>query len=365
MSTPEQKAQRQLQICNACRYCEGFCAMFPAMTRRLSFEPADVHYLANLCHNCGACLHACQYAPPHEFRVNIPQSLAKVRRKTYSDYAWPRALGVLYQRNGLVLALALAISLSLMIRLISTLQTTNGTVFYDLLSHTGMVALFAPVFLFACLALGLGVRAFLRDVKPATSGAPVQWQSAREASQAALTLQYLDGGHGQGCNNEDDAFGHARRYAHHLTFYGFMLCFAATSVATLLHYFFNASAPYDWPTLPKLLGVSGGISLLLGCMSLMVLHLRRHPDHGDADQKGMDLGFIALLALVSASGLGLWLSRQHAFMPLWLCLHLGSVMALFATLPYSKFAHGIFRLASLIRFSVEKRQPNTLGLGSD
>ena len=26
---------RQMQICNACRYCETFCAVFPAMTRRL------------------------------------------------------------------------------------------------------------------------------------------------------------------------------------------------------------------------------------------------------------------------------------------------------------------------------------------
>jgi citrate/tricarballylate utilization protein len=74
----EAEASRVLQICNACRYCEGFCAVFPAMTRRLEFPHADVHYLANLCHHCGACLHACQYAPPHEFAVNVPQSLARV-----------------------------------------------------------------------------------------------------------------------------------------------------------------------------------------------------------------------------------------------------------------------------------------------
>lgn len=67
----ESEVARQLQICNACRYCEGFCAVFPAMTRRLEFHKADIHFLANLCHNCGACLHACQYAPPHEFAVNI------------------------------------------------------------------------------------------------------------------------------------------------------------------------------------------------------------------------------------------------------------------------------------------------------
>ena len=39
------------------------------------------------------------------------------------------------------------------------------------LPHNLLVGLFAPVFLFAVLALGLGVRRFWRDVTPATSGA--------------------------------------------------------------------------------------------------------------------------------------------------------------------------------------------------
>jgi len=41
------------------------------------------------------------------------------------------------------------------------------------------------------------------------------------------------------------------------------------------------------------------------------------------------------------------------------------VMALFATLPYGKFGHGIFRTASLLRHAIEKRQPNPIGLGAD
>ncbi|MBC7610529.1 MAG: tricarballylate utilization protein TcuB, partial [Polaromonas sp.] len=112
LSAPEAEVARQMQICNACRYCEGFCAVFPAMTRRLDFAKADIHFLANLCHNCGACLHACQYAPPHEFAVNVPQAMAKVRGQTYADYAWPPALGALYQRNGLTVSLALAAGLA-------------------------------------------------------------------------------------------------------------------------------------------------------------------------------------------------------------------------------------------------------------
>ena len=370
LSAPETEVARQLQICNACRYCEGFCAMFPAMTRRLEFGKADIHYLANLCHNCGACLHACQYAPPHEFAVNVPQAMAQVRGQTYADYAWPPALGALYKRNGLTVSLALAAGLSLFLLL--ALQM-NGTLwssgldgnFYALFPHNLLVSLFAPVFLFASLALALGVRRFWQDITPATSGTALTPPATAEATHDVLRLTYLDGGHGEGCNNEDDAFTLSRRRAHHLTFYGFMLCFAATSVATVYHYALGWTAPYDLPSLPKVLGAIGGVSLLLGTAGLFKLNLQRHPMHGDAAQKPMDLGFIALLFFISLSGLALWLGRSSVAMPALLALHLGVVMALFATLPYGKFAHGIFRTAALLRFAVEKRQPNRLGLGND
>ncbi|MEI7538385.1 MAG: tricarballylate utilization protein TcuB, partial [Comamonadaceae bacterium] len=41
LGVSEAEVARQMQICNACRYCEGFCAVFPAMTRRLEFGKAD------------------------------------------------------------------------------------------------------------------------------------------------------------------------------------------------------------------------------------------------------------------------------------------------------------------------------------
>jgi citrate/tricarballylate utilization protein len=370
LSAPETEVARQLQICNACRYCEGFCAMFPAMTRRLEFGKADIHYLANLCHNCGACLHACQYAPPHEFAVNVPQAMAQVRGQTYADYAWPPALGALYKRNGLTLSLAIAAGLTLFLLL--SLQM-NGTLwsnalggnFYNLFPHNLLVSLFAPVFLFSALALALGVRRFWRHITPATSGAGLTTPATTEATQDVLRLKYLDGGHGEGCNNEDDAFTLSRRRAHHLTFYGFMLCFAATSLATVYHYAFGWAAPYDLPSLPKILGTLGGVSLLLGTAGLLNLNLQRHPMHGDAAQKPMDLGFIALLFCISFSGLALWLARTSTAMPALLAIHLGVVMALFVTLPYGKFAHGIFRTAALLRYAVEKRQPNPIGVGSE
>ena len=370
LTGPEQEVARQLQICNGCRYCEGFCAVFPAMTRRLEFGKADIHYLANLCHNCGACLHACQYAPPHEFAINVPKSMATVRGQTYADYAWPQALGVLYKNNGLTVSMALALSLSLflMLAIQSNGSLWGGPVqngFYAIFPHNLMVSMFAPIFLWSVLALALGVTKFWREVTPATSGAPLSSPAAAEAAHDALRLKYLGGGHGDGCNNEDDAFTLARKRMHHLTFYGFMLCFAATSVATLYHYAFGWPAPYDYTSLPKILGTVGGIALAIGTLGLWRLNLARDPQHGDSQQRPMDRGFIALLFFISVTGLALMLSKNTLAMPVLLAVHLGMVMALFLTLPYGKFAHGIFRTAALLRFAVEKRQPSKLTLGSD
>ena len=365
LADSEREVARQLQICNACRYCESFCAVFPAMTRRLSFEQSDIHYMANLCPNCGSCLHACQYAEPHDFAVNIPRSMAQVRLKTYETYAWPAFMGVTYAKNGLWLALCLFASLALFIGLLLPAPTQEVSNFYGLMSHETMVSWFAPVFLFDVLALSIGVYNFLSNITPATSGAALTRPAALEATHNIMSLKYLDGGHHEGCNNEDDTFTLWRQRMHHFTFYGFLLCFASTSVATLYHYLLGEHAPYAWGTWPKVLGVVGGMSLLLGTLGLGWLNLKRHPWHGDLKQKPMDLGFIALLALCASTGLLLWVSHGSTFLPSMLAAHLASIMALFLTLPYGKFAHGIYRSAALIRFSVEKRQATGLVLKED
>ncbi len=368
MSPAETEVARQMQICNACRYCEGFCAVFPAMTRRLEFGAADIHYLANLCHNCGACLHACQYAPPHEFAVAVPQALAKVRADTYAQYAWPPAFGALYRKNGLTVALALSAALALFLVLAVASQGSLWHAplagnFYAVFPHNTLVAMFGSVFGLALLALGIGVARFWRDVQPAQEvPAP---GAATEAARAALTLKYLDGGHGEGCHDEDDRATHARRRWHHFTFYGFMLCLASTSVATLYHYVLGWQAPYPVTSLPVILGTLGGIGLIVGPIGLMRLNLRRPALHGDRAQRPMDHAFIVLLLLVSVTGLALLAGRETGAMALLLAIHLGTVMALFITLPYGKFAHGMYRVAALLKFAIEKRQPNRLALGAD
>ncbi len=360
------EVSRQMQICNACRYCETFCAVFPAMTRRLEFGAADVHYLANLCHNCGACLHACQYAPPHEFAVNVPRAMAQVRKETYSDYAWPSSFGAMYRNNGITVALATVFGLALFMVLLlawrgTLVQQPLAGNFYAVFPHNLMVAMFGAAFGWAVLALTIGAIRFWRGQAPGGISGP----ATVEAAKNALSLTYLDGGHGDGCNDADDRFTLLRRKFHHLTFYGFMLCFASTCVATLYHYLLGQQAPYPILSLPVVLGTVGGLGLLAGPAGLLWLNLRRHPLHGDPTQRTMDRAFIVLLFATSLTGLLLLAFRDTRSMALLLAIHLGTVMALFLTLPYGKFAHAVYRGAALLKWAIERRQPNRLQLGAD
>jgi citrate/tricarballylate utilization protein len=349
------EAERLMRICNACRYCEGLCAVFPAMEMRRHFGATDLNYLANLCHQCGACYSDCQYSPPHEFAVNVPAALARVRHDSYDEYAWPRILGALFDHNGLWVTLIAALGVAGFIggfvwwRDPAVLFGRYAGDFYRLMPHRAMAWLFGGVTLYAIAAMTFSVRRFWRDIRG--SGAGRSW---RQALRDSANLRYLGGG-GAGCTSESEQPSGLRRIYHHLTFYGFLLCFAATSVATVYHYVFRWHAPYPLFSLPVLLGSVGGISLLIGPAGLFALKLRRDPILTDQRPSGMDSAFLVMLFITSATGIALLLLRDTSAMGLLLALHLGVVLGLFVSLPYGKFVHGLYRFAALMKYAGERR----------
>ncbi|MHC2433652.1 tricarballylate utilization 4Fe-4S protein TcuB [Bradyrhizobium sp. USDA 4451] len=356
-----QEADRLMTVCNSCRYCEGLCAVFPAMEMRRAFSDGDLNYLANLCHACGACYTDCQFSPPHEFNVNVPKTLAVARAESYAAYAWPRAFAGVFARNGLVISLIAALSVAAFIfgfaaindRGVLTGIHTGPGAFYKLMPHNAMALLFGLALLYAILALMMGVRAFWRDIgEPVgmTTDATSLLQAVRDAGE----LRYLDGG-GVGCFNEDDHPTDRRKLYHHLTFYGFLLCFAATCVATLYHYLLAREAPYAWWDLPVVLGTLGGIGLVVGPIGLLSEKWTRDRVLVDERAMGMDTAFILMLFLTSITGLALLLWRETAAMGPLLALHLGVVFALFITMPYGKFVHGIYRFVALVRYARERQ----------
>ena len=355
------ETDRLMTVCNSCRYCEGLCAVFPAMEMRRAFSDGDLNYLANLCHGCGACYTDCQFSPPHEFNVNVPKTLAIARADSYAAYAWPQAFAGMFARNGLVISVIAALSVAAFIfgfaavndRAVLYGVHTGPGAFYKLMPHNAMAALFGAAFLYAILALVMSVRAFWRDIgEPVgmTTDAKSLFQAIRDAGE----LRYLDGG-GVGCFNKDDYPTDRRKIFHHLTFYGFALCFAATCVATLYHFLLAREAPYAWWDLPVVLGTLGGIGLLIGPIGLLVAKSTRDPVLSDEQRYGMDVAFIVMLFLTSFTGLALLLLRETSMMGPLLAIHIGVVFALFITLPYGKFVHGIYRFVALVRYARERQ----------
>jgi citrate/tricarballylate utilization protein len=352
-----------MHICNACRYCEGFCAVFPAMESRTVFSNADLAYLANLCHNCRGCYYSCQYAPPHEFALNLPRTLAQVRNDSYTYYAWPDALGRLFERNGVVVSLVAAFSLALVMVLAAGLRAPHilysphkgPGAFYQVVPSLAMSALAVLTFGFSLLAMAIGFLRFWRD----TGGKAAELISLRPLSQAisdVLTLRNL-GGAGGGCNDKNEAYSTTRRNYHHFLFYGFLLCTGSTIVAGIYDHFLHRIAPYPFFSIPVLLGTVGGVGMLIGCGGLMALKIVGDQTPSERSLLGADVALILLLGMSSLTGLLLLALRSTSAMGIFLALHLGSILALFLVLPYSRFVHGVYRSAALLRYALERKIP--------
>ena len=356
------EGERQMTICNACRYCEGYCAVFPAMELRRTFTKADLIYLANLCFDCRDCYYSCQYAPPHEFGVNVPKLMAELRTETYRDFSWPAILSGFFKRNGLAVSLITAGALMLILLIVLYLKGPNilfGThlgegAFYRVVPYVAMTVPPLIIALYGLVVLLAGMVRFWRETKGDLSDV-IDLNAFWRATRDAFSLKYMKGG-GVGCSYPDASFSQSRRRLHHLVFYGFLLDFASTSVAAFYDHFLGWQAPYPLFSWPVVLGTIGGAGLLIGASGL--LYLKWKSDHDLAEERmlSMDVAFLALLILTSLTGMLLLTLRGTSAMGTLLVIHLAMVAGLFITMPYGKFAHVVYRYAALVRNAIEQRR---------
>jgi len=356
------EAKRAMTICNACRYCEGYCAVFPAMALRRVLPDPDTKYLSNLCHNCRACYYACQYAPPHEFGVNVPKALAELRLETYIESSGLRLTSGISRRSGVVASLITCASLvGLLVAVLLTggpsvlfSRHTGANAFYVILPYPYLVISMSALGLLVLSLLAVGLARFWRETG-GSRNALTGVRANRQAIRDVLGLRYLEG-YGQGCSYPDGRFRLVRRRFHHCLFYGFWLCFASTTVAAIYDHLLHIPAPYPVLSLPVILGSAGGLALLVGSTGSLCLKLRMDKMPASPRLLSLDVGFLILLFLTSLSGLLLLLFRETPAMGSLLIIHLAIVIALFVTMPYGKFVHGVYRYAALVRNAVEQSE---------
>jgi citrate/tricarballylate utilization protein len=354
-----QEANRQLTICNACRYCEGLCPVFPALELRRSFTETDIRYLANLCHDCRACHQACMFTDPHEFAMNFPKAMSAVRVESYRHWSWPRFLaqllakpsaGILLGTAAAAVVLLCALFLIPSHRLLAVHRGPGA--FYQIVPYASMVTVAVLICLYgAAIWLQGSIRFWAESsghLFRRSSGIAPFFRAVLDA----LTVKYLAGG-GPGCSYPKNAPSQLRRLFHSLVFWGFSLDFISTNVAFIYQDFYHILPPYSLLSAPVLLGSVGGVGLIVGSAGLLWLKFQSDRSQSASAEYSFDCTFLVFLGLAGLTGMLTLTLRSTAAMGAILVVHLATVAALFITAPYGKFVHFVYRTFALIRFQIE------------
>jgi citrate/tricarballylate utilization protein len=354
-----EEANRQLTICNACRYCEGFCPVFRAIETRRDFAQGDVLYLANLCHDCRACYYSCMFTPPHEFAINIPQILSEARLSSYQRWSWPSFLARAFKNQVVAVFLALAALAIVATAAIVLIPTDRLFVahegpgaFYEVVPYLAMVVPAIALFFYGIF---LWFRGCVRSWSE-TGGTPPGPDGVKavfRAIGAALGVRYLQGG-GPGCYYPGEKPSAVRRIYHNLVVWGFLFDFASTTLAFIYQDLLHLLPPYALTSAPVVFGTVGGIALALGTVGLLWIKLKSDRTPAADGAYGMDYLFLVILCLTALSGLLLLSLRATPALGSLLVAHLALVAALFATAPYGKFVHAVYRTAALVRYYAEQ-----------
>jgi citrate/tricarballylate utilization protein len=332
------------------------------MTRSIEFTSDDVMVLANLCHDCRGCYQACMYSPPHEFGVDLPKTLADVRSAGYRELAWPSRLQSLLDHP--VATKTAAVLIGMVVAGGSALAS-GGSVFtrprnepgdfYRVISAEIMTGVFLALGLLSVLLIGGGFVHFLRIAQRRSPD--MRWSQLAPAMWDALILRYLRGG-GPGCfHPEPESPSHRRRWMHIAVVAGLALAFLATIAAAIEQHLLGIDPPYAFMSVPVVSGVIGGVLVVIGGAGLWLANTRAAdaPYATAVRARTRDYAFIASLEVVSVTGLLLFALRSTTAMGALLLIHLASVVALYLTLPFSKFMHAPHRLGALLIDTAERR----------
>jgi citrate/tricarballylate utilization protein len=361
------EANRQLVICNACRYCEGYCPVFRAIETRRDFQKGDVFYLSNLCHDCRACYYACMYTPPHEFAINIPQILAASRMETYRRWSWPEFLGRAFKNRSVTVCLATGMAALVAILALVLIPSANlfsthlgPGAFYEVVPYAAMVAGALILFFYGIAVWLRGGARFWSETRGALRERPNHsgdWKALAAAVGAALGLRYLKGG-GPGCFYPDERPSSVRRFYHSLTFWGLASDFFSTTLAFIYQDFLHILPPYALTSAPVIFGTIGGVALLLGTGGLIYFKWKSDREPAAEGASGMDYVFLVTLGLTALTGLLTLILRETPAMGGLLVLHLACIAALFISAPYGKFVHAVYRTLALVRYEIEQSRPH-------
>ena len=350
--------------CIQCGTCSATCGLSPdqapfprkemawatwGMRDRL-VEDGDIW----LCHQCNDCSLRC----PRGARPG--DVLAAIRQVSLSHYAVPRFLGDWVRRPRLLPLLLLipTVLLGLAILARAPVERALGIARYGdeivysfspWLPHWLLNSFFGFFSVLSAIALGAGVSRFWRRLRAADlgrrGGAPPKAVGAAIVSAVKKILLHETFTQ---CTTST-----ARSVSHVFVFFGFLaLCLVTFWVVTgrhnpLVHLDFVY--PFGFFSPWKILANLGGAVLLFGCVWMVWERLERREKAGSSTY--FDWTFLLALSLVVFSGFvaeGMHYLRLVPHRHVAYFVHLVLVFALLIYLPYSKFAHLLYRTTAMV-----------------
>lgn len=347
--------RRQLAICNACRYCAGYCPVWPAMERRGQFSVGDLEQLANLCHDCRDCYTACMYTPPHEFKLNPPKLFTQIREDTYDRYIWPHRIpAALRGFTGLSLvflvSVAVLVALGLLTGAPDWLTTSSGDI-YHVFGHLSLIAVMSFALIYSLAVTITGLRRFWKAIR--TEDSTFSNGGAWGKTMAdILALRNMTGG-AEGCSYIENQPTLARKVGHQFLMFGFLGTFLATCSAAIQQYCLGMLPPYPPLSVPFILGCLGGTAAVIGAATLLIIKPKADASLSTREMSKADHGLLGGLLVLMLTGFLVTMLRYTPAFPATLILHLSTVLTAFLVFPRTKFVHLFFRAIAIYQDNVE------------
>lgn len=361
------EAVRQFTICNSCRYCEGYCAVFPAIESKNSYDNSYIDYVANLCHDCRNCYYACPYTSPHEFSINIPLLLSSIRIKNYVKYTYPEKVSRSFFEKPITSGIVVTI-LSIIVTWIFALLIENPSRIFQKYTYSGSFYVILPYWITIALGftllgyvitiMGISSFKYWRTIRNPNSS--VSLSAFTKALWDSISHKYFKGGDA-GCDYPDMFSGYRRLYAHFSLFLGFILTALSTISAAIYQNVLSLFPPYPYLSLPVIFGTLGGILIIIST-STLTYHKRKGGRENLVERKmiKLDVFLLALLALISITGIAVLILRNTEYMGAILITHVGITISFFALAPYSKLIHIPYRILSLTRYRIERSRKQSI-----
>ena len=340
-----------LKKCFQCASCSTVCNLSPddrpfprkemiwaqwGLKKKLTRDP-DVW----LCHQCNDCSKYC----PRGARPG--DVLAALRRLSIREYAFPRFLALMVN-DPRYLPVIFAIPVILLLLLMAnagTLGIPDGEIIYRKFIPQWPVVdvLFPLTAIWTLICASVGVRRLWAGFREGPyAELPASHFSFKQLGPTILNIlghRYF----------KECVVNRGRYLSHFPIFLGFVLLFVTTTCVAAGVYVFHQETPYSLYNPIKWIGNVGAIVLVLGALLAVFNRLAQQEEFG----KGTYFDWLFLLVVLATGLTGLFTEILRladiagAAYPLYF-VHLVCVWFLFAYLPFSKFAHILYRTIALL-----------------